>query len=210
MPDASAEELAPGYMRVRRTESERQQRFASLAATAVLSGLAGALNINISPVVIAEAIKTGVETFAQVGLRRKQAELESRGHELELEITALEAQQTAAMRQQEAELQDKERQLARLEMELEIERKRLEVERTRLEIVTQQLELRVHAVEAANEMIALLYPDANSDTRQLLTQSLVPSLLQLTELAPSAEVAVGTSTTRDVNIDSPETDTASQ
>jgi tRNA threonylcarbamoyladenosine modification (KEOPS) complex Pcc1 subunit len=144
---------------------------------------------------IAEAISKGVELVALVGARRKQADLENRGRELELEIRAHEAEQAAAEREQELDLQRRERELAQREKEVEIERKRLDLERIRLELVQQRLELHVQAVKAATEMIPLLYPDVSADARPMLVQSLVPSLLQLSELSITADITVSTSPT---------------
>jgi len=154
------------------------------------------VKLDISPQGLAEAMKTGIESVALLGARRQQAELENRGRELELEIRASEAEQAAAQHEQELELQRREREVAQQEKAVEIERKRLELERTRLELVRQQLELRVQAIKAANEMLPLLYPGVSDDARPMLIQTLVPSLLQLSELSVTAELTASTSPTR--------------
>ena len=142
---------------------------------------------------IAKAITKGIETVALIGARRKQAEQENHRRQLDLEVKALEAELTAAEREQELDLQRREREVGLREKEVEIERKRLELERTRLEILQQRLELRKEAMKAAAEMIPLLYPDVSADAHPMLVQTLVPSLLQLSELSVTAEITVSTS-----------------
>jgi class 3 adenylate cyclase len=168
-------------------------REANLLVTSISHHSPLEVKVDISPQALAEAIKTGVETAALTGARRKQAELENRGRELELKIKALEAEQAAAQREQEIELQRRERELAQREKEVEIERNRLELERTRLQLVQQRLELQVQAMETATKLIPLLYPNVSDDARPLLIQTLVPSLLQFSELSSAAEITASTS-----------------
>lgn len=151
------------------------------------------LDVNLSAAKdVAEAMKTGVETVALIGAQRKQAQLENRGRELDLEIKALEAEQAAARRDQDLELDRREREISLREKEVEIEQKRLDLERTRLELVQQRLEVAAHIMEAAAKLVPMLYPDASDDARPMLAQKLVPSLLQLGELAANGELTATT------------------
>jgi uncharacterized protein YjbI with pentapeptide repeats len=159
---------------------------------------------DLSPQALADAMKTGIESVALISARRKQAELENRGRELELEIKELEAEQTAAQREQERELQRREREqeldlqrrereLAQGQTELELERKRLELEQMRLQLLEQRLQVGARVMEAAAKLVPMLYPNASDDARPMLVQSLVPSLLQFSELSIRAEITVSTS-----------------
>ncbi len=60
-----------------------------------------------------------------------------------------------------------------------IEKQRLALQKERLEL---ELATRKFAFEIADMMIGRLYPDADAKTKLMLSQTLVPNLLQLTNI----------------------------
>ena len=77
------------------------------------------------------------------------------------------------------------RQIAAQKAELEKQATLLEIEKQRLELIARRLEvekMRInYALEIAGNMVTILRPGANEETRVMLLQSLIPSLLQLGE-----------------------------
>lgn len=96
--------------------------------------------------------------------------------EREAQSGMIDKEQTRTIQSQKAEL-DKQKDL------LDIEKKQLEVEKERLLLQKEYLEtetLRIQfAIENANRMIDTLRPGADTKTREMLVQTLLPNLLQL-------------------------------
>jgi hypothetical protein len=121
-------------------------------------------------VTLAGALKIAIDNIGQTSLRLKEKELDR-------EIRRQAAQQA---RQTTAQKAGQERQKA----QLEIARKRLEVEKNRVEV----------ALETASKMVDTLRSGIDKETKGMLEQALLPSLLQLSsteglELALPAVVA---------------------
>jgi hypothetical protein len=106
-------------------------------------------------VTLAGALKIAIDNIGQASLRFKEKELD-------IEIRRQEAQQAQQTAAQKAGQEGQKAQL-------EIERKRLEVEKNRVEV----------ALETASKMVDTLRPGIDKETKGMLVQALLPSLLQL-------------------------------
>ncbi len=134
--------------------------------------------LDASPQGLMIALATGIDAITQSPHRVESAVLENRAKELTNSLKELETQ---------SELADKEqaRQIAAQKAELEKQATLLEIERQRLEVVAKRLEvekMRIdYALQIAGNMINLMRPQADEETRTLLLQTLIPNLLQLGE-----------------------------
>src|SRR2546428_6187773 len=89
------------------------------------------------------------------------------------EPEAQKAQQTAAQKagqEEQKALPETEKQ------QLQIEKQRLAVEKQRLAVEKERVEV---ALETASKMVDILRPGINMETKGMLIQALLPSLLQL-------------------------------
>ena len=93
--------------------------------------------------------------------------------------TGNEIQAKAQEFKQSEQKADQEQEMALLERE----KQRLEIERLRLEVLEKRLETQKkaieYALEIANKVIDALHPDADSATRAMEVQVLLPNLVQL-------------------------------
>lgn len=161
----------------------RNGRFAD-EANLVISKVTQNSPINIdwkldaSPQGLILALATGVEAIAQIPRRIESATLDNRAKELTLKLKELEAQE---------DLTDKEqaRQIAAQKAELERQATLLGIERQRLELIAKRLEIEKmridYVLEIAGNMVTILRPSADEETKVMLLQTLIPSLLQLGE-----------------------------
>jgi transcriptional regulator with XRE-family HTH domain len=121
--------------------------------------------VDLSAPSIAEAIVTTIDGITQAPKRLKQKELENQARAQEIQHV----EQQASHEQQMALLQQ--------------ERQRLEVEKQRLEVLEKQLEIQKkgieYALEIAGKVVDLLHPSADSATRAMEIQALLPNLVQL-------------------------------
>jgi hypothetical protein len=121
-----------------------------------LAAAAGAI------VTLAGALKIVIDNIGQTSLRFKEKELD-------IEIRRQEAQQAQQTAAQKAGQEGQKAQLEIEKQQLEIERKRLEVEKNRVEV----------ALETASKMVDTLRPGIEKETKGMLVQALLPSVLQL-------------------------------
>jgi hypothetical protein len=108
---------------------------------------------------LAEAVATTIDSVTQVRQRLEKAELENRQKEQEIKLTTQKA--------------DQEFQIAQLENEkaaLEIEKQRLELLEKRLDVQKKGIE---YAFEIAGKTVDTLHPDADSETRAMIIQTLL-------------------------------------
>ena len=118
---------------------------------------------------IAEAIVTTIDGISQRKNQLEKAELENQMKEQQIKQ---EIQMKEQQIKQEMQLQ-----------QLELERQKLELEKQRLYLQEQDLELQKkamqYALEIAKKTVDLLYPTADDTTKAMMTQTLLPSILQL-------------------------------
>ena len=121
--------------------------------------------VDLSAVSVAEAVITTIDGITQVRKRLEKAELENQAKAQEIKLVEQHA--------------DHEQQMAVLERE----QQRLEVEQRRLEILEKQLEIQKksieYALEIASKVVDTLHPGADSATRAMQIQALLPNLIQL-------------------------------
>lgn len=132
--------------------------------------------VDASPQGLMIALTTGIDAISQAPHRVESIVLDNKMKELSYKVKELEAQSELAdkeqARQLAAEKAELEKQAALLEMEqkrLDVMAKRLEVEKTRID----------YAFEIAGKMVNTLRPNADEETKLLLMQTLLPTLLQL-------------------------------
>lgn len=116
--------------------------------------------VDLSAPSVAEALVTTIDGITQVHKRLEKMELENQAKLLEIG----QAEQRA----------DHEQQIAKLEQEqrrLEVEQRRLEVLEKRLEVQKKGIE---YALEIAARVVDTLNPNANSATRSMEIQALLP------------------------------------
>ena len=123
------------------------------------------LKVDMSASSVADALVKVIDGIA--GIRKK------------LEIADLEIQAKAQEIKQSEQKADQEQEMTLLERE----KQRLEIERLRLEVLEKRLETQKkaieYALEIANKVIDALHPDADSATRAMEVQVLLPNLIQL-------------------------------
>ena len=113
-------------------------------------------------VTLARALKIAIDNIGQASLRFKEKEFYIKIRRQE----AQQAQQTAA---QKGSQDGQNAQLEIEKLQLEIERERLEAGKSRAEV----------ALETASKMVDTLRPGIDKETKGMLEQALLPSLLQL-------------------------------
>ncbi len=113
-------------------------------------------------VTLAGALKIAIDNIGQTSLRFKEKVLD-------IEIRRQEAQQAQQTAAQKAGQEEQKAQFEIEKLQLEIERKRLEVEKSRIEV----------ALETASKMVDTLRPGIDKETKGMLEQALLPSLLRL-------------------------------
>jgi hypothetical protein len=121
--------------------------------------------IDLSASNIAQAITTSIDGVVQAKQRLEKAEMENKKLAQEIE----KARQKS----------DQENKTALFEQErlaLAIEKERLEILEKRLDVQKKGIE---YALEIANKTVTVLYPTADEQTKALLMQTLLPTLLQL-------------------------------
>ena len=114
---------------------------------------------------VAEAIKTTIDGVIQAKQRLEKAELENKAKAQEIE----QAKQKAD-HENKAALLEQERQ------ELAVEKERLEILEKRLEVQKKGIEF---AFEIAAKTVTMLHPNADEQTKALLIQTMLPTILQL-------------------------------
>jgi transcriptional regulator with XRE-family HTH domain len=133
--------------------------------------------VDLSAPSVAEALVTTIDGITQVRKRLEQVELENRAKAQEIKHTEQQA--------------DHEQQMAVLERE----QRRLEVEQRRLELLEKQLEVQKkgieYALEIAGKVVDTLHPGADSATRAMEIQALLPNLIQL-QNGKGLELAIAT------------------
>ncbi|HYT42195.1 MAG TPA: hypothetical protein VEP90_07605 [Methylomirabilota bacterium] len=132
---------------------------------------------------LAEAIKIGIDAITHAPLRHEEAKLGNQALALEMKLREQEVQTTLADKEQARQIEAQMAELEKREKQLEIEMKQLDVEAKRLEIQEKRLDIEkkgiVYALETAREMINVLSPDADQETKELLLRTYLPDLLQL-------------------------------
>lgn len=123
------------------------------------------VKVEATPQAVMEALGKAIDGVVQTPLRFKAKQLEIQAKVQDLRQT----EQKAAQDSQMALLQ-------REKQELEIERQRLELVEKRLEIQKKGIE---YALEIASKTVGVLYPTAIAETKAMLTQALLPTILQL-------------------------------
>lgn len=121
--------------------------------------------VDLSAPSVAEALVTTIDGITQVRQRLAKMELENQARALEVK----QAEQQANHEQQIAGLEQEQRRL-------EIEQHRLEVLEKRLDVQKKSIE---YALEIAARVVDTLYPNADSATRSMEIQALLPNLIQL-------------------------------
>lgn len=113
---------------------------------------------------LVDALVTAVDGVAQTRQRYEKAELENREKEQQINQQALKA---------DKEIQG---------MELENEKATLEIEKQRLELLEKRLDVQKkgieYALEIARKTVDVLHPNADSETRAMIIQTLLPNILQ--------------------------------
>lgn len=141
-----------------------------------LVGINKAMNIKARPQVIVEALKVGVDALAQAPYKRKEVELEIQEKELELRLKEQEVNLEQEKAVQNAELEEQKIQLGIEKQQIEIERQLLKLMQERNELELKKIKF---ALETARKMIDVLAPNADNTTKATLVNTLLPSLLQL-------------------------------
>jgi hypothetical protein len=162
------------------THSSRFTEEANLVISRIIQN--SPLNIDwkldASPQGLVIALAEGIDAITQASHRVESVVLDNRAKELTFKLKELETK---------AELADKEqtRHIAAQKAELEKQAALLDLEKQRLEVVAKRLEvekMRIdYALEIAGNMVTILRPNADEETRTMLLQTLIPNLLQLSE-----------------------------
>ena len=114
---------------------------------------------------VAEAIKTTIDGVIQAKQRLEKAELENK-----VKVQEIEQAKQKADHENKVTLLELERQ------ELAIEKERLEILEKRLDVQKKGIE---YALEIAAKTVTMLHPEADEQTKGLLIQTLLPTILQL-------------------------------
>lgn len=122
-------------------------------------------NLDLSPQSVVEALVKAIDGVGQAPHRFESAALENQAKQQKIKWDV-----------QRADLEKETAQLEREKLRLEIEKQRLELLEKRLEVQKRGID---YALEIANNMMNVLYPDADGGTRAMLIQALLPKLLHL-------------------------------
>src|SRR5258708_1104731 len=121
--------------------------------------------VDISAPSVAEALVTTIDGVTQLPRRLEKAKLENQAKALEIR-----AAEQKIEREDQMGLLDQEKQ------RLELEQRRLEVLEKQLEVQKKGIEF---ALEIAGKVVNTLHPDADSATRAMEIQALLPNIIQL-------------------------------
>jgi uncharacterized protein YjbI with pentapeptide repeats len=123
------------------------------------------LKIDLSASNVADAIRTTIDAVAQRKQRLEKAELENKEKAQEIEHA-----------KQKADTENRSAFLEQERQELALERERLEILEKRLDVQKKGI---MYAFEIAAQTVEVLQPDADEQTKVMLIQTLVPTVLQL-------------------------------
>ena len=123
------------------------------------------IDLRLSPSNLAEAIRTTIDGVTQIKQRLEKAELENEAKAQDIKYA-----------KQKADHEDKTALLEQERQALVIERERLEILERRLEVQKKGIE---YALEVATKTVAVLHPSVDEQTKAMLIQTLLPSILQL-------------------------------
>jgi hypothetical protein len=161
----------------------RDRRFvdeASLVISKVMqnSPLNIDLKMDASPQGLMIALGTGIDAITMAPHRIASAALENQTKELANKLKALETQSELADKSQARMIAAQKAELDKQTALLEIEKQRLELMARRLEVEKMRID---YALQIAGNMMNFLHPNADEETRTLLIQTLMTTLLQLGE-----------------------------
>jgi len=135
---------------------------------------------------IAEALKNGIDAVAQAGIRHEEAKLKNQALATDTKLKEEETQAKLADKEQNRHAEAQRTELEKQKALLEIEMQQLQVEKQRVALQRERLELEIatrdFVFETADMMVTRLYPNADLKTRLMLSRTLVPNLLQLTNI----------------------------
>jgi hypothetical protein len=132
------------------------------------------IKADLDPAKIIDALTNTLKSVATLGSERQLGQVKVKEAEQDLKLKKQAAQDTHALSQ----LEQAKLQLANEREQLAIEREQTALERERLQTLKERMQT---YLEIADLMVTQLYPDAGPDLRPMLKQSLLPSLLKLSE-----------------------------
>ncbi|GHO76472.1 hypothetical protein KSD_42430 [Ktedonobacter sp. SOSP1-85] len=148
--------------RDRRFVEETQLAFTRITYNSPFEAI---FKVDLSAPSVAEGIKVAIDAITQIKHRIERAELENQEKAQELENVKQRAQQENA-----SALLEKERQ------QLALERERLEILEKRLDVQKKGI---TYALEIAAQTVMVLHPGSDEQTKAMLMQALLPTILQL-------------------------------